>query len=147
MAIDSTTLTGTILPGEIFSVAGVNGTFAVTNTTTLTAAGNAIAGVTFRPAAPTGGFADNAAVTFKGPVGGAGYVRNIVFHRDAVAFASRPLADLPLADSLVQSVGDPLTGVNLRLEITREHKRTRFSYDALYGVQLVRPELAVILAG
>jgi hypothetical protein len=131
MNINETSLTGTILTGEIFSVAGVSGTFAVTNATTLTAAGNAITGVTFAPAAPTGGFASTAVVTFKGPVGGAGYVRNLIFHRDAVAFASRPLADLQLADSLVQAIGDPLTGVNLRLEISREHKRTRFSYDVL----------------
>lgn len=147
MNINEVTLTGTILPGDIFSVAGVSGTFAVTNSTTLTAAGNAITGVTFAPAAPVGGFTSTAVITFKGIVGGAGYVRNLIFHRDAVAFASRPLADLPLADSLVQSIGDPLTGVNLRLEITREHKRTRFSWDTLYGVQLVRPELAVVLAG
>jgi hypothetical protein len=136
MNINEATLTGTILPGDVFSVA-----------TTLTAAANAIAGVTFTPAAPVGCFLTTAVVTFKGPVGGAGYVRNLLFHRDAVAFASRPLADLPLADSLVQSIGDPLTGVNIRLEITREHKRTRFSYDVLYGVQCVRPELAVVIAG
>lgn len=135
MNINETSLTGTILTGEIFSVAGVSGTFVVTNATTLTAAANAITGVTFAPAAPTGGFATTAVVTFKGPVGGAGYVRNLIFHRDAAAFASRPLADLQLADSLVQAIGDPLTGVNLRLEISREHKRTRFSYDVLYGVE------------
>jgi hypothetical protein len=147
MNINEVTLTGTVLPGDIFSVAGVAGTFVVTNATTLTAAANAIAGVTFAPPAPVGGFITTAVVTFKGPVGGAGYVRNLIFHRDAVAFASRPLADLQLADSLVMALGDPLTGVNLRLEVTREHKRTRFSYDVLYGVQLVRPELAAILAG
>jgi hypothetical protein len=139
-------LTGTVLAGDVFSVAGVNGTFVVTNATTLTAAANALTGLTFSPPAPVGGFADNAVVTFKGTSGGT-FVRNLLFHRDAVAFASRPLADLPLADSLVQAVGDPLTGVNLRLEISREHKRTRFSYDVLYGVNLVRPELAVIIAG
>jgi hypothetical protein len=33
LAIDSTTLTGTVIPGDIFSVAGVNGTYVVTNTT------------------------------------------------------------------------------------------------------------------
>lgn len=147
MNLNEVTLTGTILPGDVFTVAGVSGTFAVTNTTTLTAAANALTGVTFAPAAPVGGFTSTAVVTFKGAVGGGSYVRNLFFHRDAVAFASRPLADLPLADSLVQSVGDPLTGVNLRLEITREHKRTRLSYDVLYGVQLVRPELCVIIAG
>lgn len=147
MNINEVSLTGTILPGDIFSVAGVAGTFAVTNAATLTASGNAITGVTFTPPAPVGGFTSTAVVTFKGVVGGAGYVRNLVFHRDAVAFASRPLADLQLADSLVMSQGDPLTGVNLRLEVSREHKRTRFSWDVLYGVQLVRPQLACVLAG
>jgi hypothetical protein len=94
-----------------------------------------------------GGFADGAVVTFRGPVGGGGYVRNLVFHRDCVAFASRPLADLPVPEALVQAIGDPVTGVTLRLEISREHKRTRFSYDCLYGVTLARRELGAILAG
>ena len=146
MNVDATSLTGTIVRGDIFTVAGQTQTFVVTNATPVTAAANAATGITFSPVVPTGGFADNAQVTFKGAPSLV-WVRNLVFHRDCVAFGSRPLADLQLSDSLIQAMPDPVTGVVLRLEISREHKRTRFSWDTLYGVELVRPELGCILAG
>lgn len=74
---------------------------------------------------------------------------NLGFHRDAFALAMRPLAtpDSFTGGSLIETMTDPLTGLSLRLEISRQHKRTRWAIDALWGVKLVRPELAVRLAG
>ena len=59
--IDGTALTGVILPGDTFTVTGVSGTYTVTNTSALVASSNAIAGITFTPVAPAGGFPDDAA--------------------------------------------------------------------------------------
>jgi hypothetical protein len=72
---------------------------------------------------------------------------NLLFHRDALAFASRPLADASAGLGNFQSAVDPISGIALRLEMSREHKRTRYSYDILCGVGCPRPELGAVLAG
>ena len=72
------------------------------------------------------------------------YKMDLSFQRDAFAFANRPLSNVEAGlGSISQSAIDPISGIALRLEVTREFKRTRFSYDILWGSGCVRPELAV----
>jgi len=119
--------------GDQFTVAGDSQVYVCTNATGST--------LSFSPAAKVA-WSKSSAITFKGTASTA-YAQNLAFHRDAFAFASRPLADIGegLGNQIV-AAGDPISGIALRLEVSREHKRTRFSYDILYGVQLVRAELA-----
>ena len=78
----------------------------------------------------------------------ASHVVNMAFHRDFAAFATRPLEQTGTGfGNYLMSEVDPVSGLSLRLEITREHKRIRFSYDILYGASIVRPQLATRLAG
>jgi len=81
----------------------------------------------------------------------AAHVKNILFHRDAIAFGTRPLAEstpdgaggMAIFDSTV----DDESGLILRLELTREYKQWRWSYDVMWGSALVRPEAGAIMAG
>ncbi len=87
--------------------------------------------------------ADGTNVTFK-----TDFRVGLAMHRDAVALAMRPLTSGGMelgANGHMMSVTDPQTGLSLRLEVRREYKRTVWEFDVLWGVALVRPELAVKL--
>lgn len=79
------------------------------------------------------------------------HVVNLAFHRDAIGFASRPLAGdkgLTAAElENIMQIPDPLSGLTLRLERRREFYRVRYSFSLLWGVKLVRPELITRVAG
>lgn len=125
--------------GDIFTVAGDTQTYTVVSSTALAGTDS---DVEFLPAAKVA-WADNAAVTFKGD-----YVKNLLIHRDCIAFGSRPFSGSdPFGLGKYEVMVDPISKLSLRLEVTREHKRTRFSYDMLWGNKVVRPELGCIIAG
>lgn len=134
------TAAGTVKVGDIFTIAGSTQQHVVTQAATASA-GVALT-VSFNPAA-TAAAVSGAGVT----VVGTAYTRNLAFHRDAFAWASRPLMDVPTGGSSFRSAVDPVSGVALRLEVSRQYKQTTFSYDVLGGANLIRPELAAIVAG
>lgn len=125
--------------GDIITFAGDTQTYTVTART----GGDAHTAITIRPGIKVA-VGDHALITAK-----ASHVVNILAHRDCFAFASAPLMDSAIAPGLVhsESIVDPNSGIALRLEVTREHKRLRFSYDALWGGAIPRPELGCRLAG
>lgn len=122
--------------GDIFTVAGDSQTYVVISKTATV--------WTIEPAGKID-LDDNAIITFK-----ASHVVNLGFHRDAFAYATRPLtqtmADLELGHRIA-SLQDPKSGVVLRLEVSRQFKQTVWDFDVLWGSALVRRELAVRLAG
>jgi hypothetical protein len=81
----------------------------------------------------------------------AAHVKNALLHRDAIAFGTRPLAESTPADGgglgIFDSIVDEESGLILRLELTREFKQWRWSYDVMWGSALVRPEAGAIMAG
>ena len=148
----ATSATGTIVLGDIISFAGHTQTYCVVANTgsamyadgAYTFATNNITGLKFYPALKAA-VVDNEVCTVK-----ATHVVNLVFHRDAFAFATRPLVlstqDMALGSKIL-SMTDPKTGLSLRLEISRQHKQVAWEFDILWGNKLVMPELCMRLAG
>jgi hypothetical protein len=140
MNIDSGTLTGTLVPGDIFTVGTATQQYVVTNSTT--AAANAIAGVTFEPASL--GFADNATVTFVANHA----LAAMALHPEAIGFASKPLDNVMFeGGNMIRQISDPISGLTLCLEMTRQYKQTVAEFSCLWGSTLMRPECAVRILG
>ena len=149
-AVGLTTIVGTtaastgacaLVVGDIISIAGHSQTYAVTATATQASASSDV-NISISPPLKKA-LAGSEAITVK-----ASHVVNLAFHRDAIAFASRPLMDsVVVPNVLIRTAVDPISGLVLRLEVTRQHKQTRYSYDILYGGKLVRASLAARIAG
>lgn len=83
----------------------------------------------------------------------ASHVANLAFHKEAFAFASRPLTDNGLPGlggrdpNLQYYVPDPVSGIHMRLIIREEYHRTRAAFDVLWGTAPIRPQLAVRVMG
>lgn len=143
---------GTILVGDIISFAGHSQTYCVIANTSsamysagvYTFATNAITNLKIYPALQTAVVDDEVATVV------ATHVVNLVFHRDAFAFATRPLADATTGLKLgseILTLQDELTGLIMRLEVSRQHKQVAWEFDILWGVKLVRPQLACRILG
>lgn len=141
-ASTTNTLGGSLVVGDIFTIAGENYVVSVSASVALGA--NKTLSVQFTPdlkaAAP-----DGTAITYVS----ADSVANLAIHRDAFAFASRPLAQSSMSGggAIFSSVTDPISGVTLRLEVSRQYKQWTYSYDVLYGAKLVRAQLAARILG
>ena len=130
-----------LVVGDIISIAGSTQTYTVTEAVTQASAATDFSVKISPPLVKA--LAGSEAITVK-----ASHVVNLAFHRDFAAFATRPLEQTGTGfGNHIMSEVDPVSGLSLRLEITREHKRVRFSYDVLYGAAIVRPQLATRLAG
>lgn len=133
-------LTGSFTAGDRFTIAGDSQQYVVLSVS----AALPINTLTISPALQAN-HADGDAITVV-----ATHVMNLAFHRNAFAFAMRPLVQSTqefAMNSQIISMTDPVTGVSMRLEVTRVHKAITWEFDVLYGGKLVRPELATILLG
>lgn len=75
------------------------------------------------------------------------HVNNLAFHRDAFALAIRPFREPAAENAQVLTMVDDATGLPLRLEVTRQNKQDYWSFDLLWGVKTIRPDLAVRILG
>lgn len=130
----ATSATATVKKGDLLTISGVQ--YVVTEDVTF--ASNE-GDVKVSPAVPAD-IADNTAVTIV-----QSGVQNLVFHRNAFAFVTRPL----IAPSDKESYTTSYNGLSLR--VVRGYdmslKREKLSVDILYGYKTVYPELALRYLG
>lgn len=145
MALGATTITlinatgtGTIKMGDLFTLGGEQ--YVVTADTAR--ASNTNVAIPIQPALRSAQVS-GAAVT----IVASAYTVNVAFHRDAWAFASRPLSGVFNAGNVFQAPTDPVSGIALRLELSRQYKQETLSYDILYGANVVRRPLACKIFG
>lgn len=141
LAIQAGSAVGTIVVGDVFTIAGDSQTYVAKTAITTTSANQ---NVTIDPALKVIASA-NAVITFK-----ATHVVNLGFQRGAFAYVTRPLANAvgALTGGNPQSVlTDNLTGLTMRLEVVRQHKQNAFQFDVLYGTKLIRPAFGTRIAG
>lgn len=128
----SGTLTGGVKAGDIVTIGGKQYTIQQDSD----AASNELAIKLDRPAT----ISANAAATLA-----CGGVQNLVFHENAFAFVTRPLA----APAGVESYTTSFNGITIR--VTRgydmQYKKEMISADVLYGYKTMYPELACRVLG
>ncbi len=158
-------ITGILKKGDVFTIAGV---FAVNPVTKATlpflrqfvvkadansGASTGPATLTISPPIIVGGSqatvsaapADNAAITVQG-TGGTGFRQNLMFHKNAFAFAAVPM-EMPAA--VYNGSRQSYKGISIRLIPTYDSTNdvAGWRYDILYGVKAIDPRLATRVSG
>jgi len=128
--------------GDIINIAGHSQTYVLTADATQASAATDVT-LAIEPGLEIA-LAGSEAITVK-----SSHVANLGFHRDAFALATRTLgpADGFMGGNVMRAAVDPISGLTLTLEVSREYARTKYQWRILYGVKLVRRELACRLAG
>ena len=137
ISISKATNASPLVQGDIIEIAGDDQTYVVTADVELAVGDTDVTIAPGLKVATEGG----EAVTLKGS-----HVVNLAMHRDAFALAVRAFRD-PASDADVMTMVDDVTGLPLRLEVTRQNKQDYWSFDLLWGVKVIRPELGVRIAG
>jgi hypothetical protein len=127
----------TLKAGDVFQFSNHNQTYV--NNTLVTSTTNSLAVTSFSPPLKVAvSAANNAKVLPSHKV-------NLLFHPDAIVFASRPLGGLNNPDNVAQAF-DEVSGLNLRVEIMRQFKQDYVSIDALFGWKLRDAKLIARIA-
>ncbi len=166
ISIDGLTgATDTVTVGDVFTIANVYAVNPQTRESTgslqqfvvtaaQTGASNALANMAISPPIYTSASAlatvdsfpaDNAAVTFLGSASTA-YPQNLIYHKDAITFAT---ADLLLPQGVDMAARAVHNGISLRIvrQYDINNDRMPCRIDVLYGFSAIRPQMACRMWG
>jgi len=166
ITIDGTSgATDTVKVGDVFTIAGVYAVNPQTRESTgslqqfvvtkdQTASSNAWADLEFAPAIYTSAHPlatvnsfpqNNAVVTFLGAAS-TEYPQNLIYHKDAISFAT---ADLMMPQGVDMASRQVHNGISMRIvrQYDINNDRMPCRLDVLYGYSVIRPQMAVRLWG
>lgn len=77
------------------------------------------------------------------------FVQNVLIHRDCQTFAMAPLLEtVQIPGATLQATAiDEVSGLSLRLEVSRQYRQYQWAFDALWGSKVIRANAGVWLAG
>ena len=127
--------TGQIKAGDVVTFAGDTNKYVVA--ADLTGAGT----LSINAPGLKATLADNVAMTILNT-----HRANFAFQSDGVVFASRPFVESGTA-VYSQQMADPISGISVRLEIMRQHKQDKWSFDAQWGTKVIRPQSVIKVMG
>lgn len=165
IALDGDTGSATLKAGDVFTIAGVYAVNPQTRQSTgslqqfvvtadATASSGAWSSVSISPAIYTASHAlatvdafpaDNAVVTVLGDAS-KNYAQNLVYHKDAIAFAT---ADLLMPQGVDMASRQVHNGISMRIvrQYDINNDRMPCRVDVLYGYSVIRPQMGVRLWG
>jgi hypothetical protein len=165
IAIDGDSGSATLKAGDVFTIAGVYAVNPQTRQSTgslqqfvvtadATASSGAWSSVSISPAIYTSAHAlatvdafpaDNAVVTVLGDAS-KNYAQNLVYHKDAIAFAT---ADLLMPQGVDMASRQVHNGISMRIvrQYDINNDRMPCRVDVLYGYSVIRPQMGVRLWG
>lgn len=146
LGISSSSGTGTLLKGDIFTIAHtvLGATQYTVAATTASAAANDIAIVTISPTLQEA-TAGTEAIVFK-DASALAHTPNLCFHRNAFAFVSRAQS-LPAGGAKGSLASFEGLTVRATADYDMDAKKDILSLDVLYGVKTIQPELATRMLG
>ena len=137
-----------LVQGDIILVAGDPLPYSVQANVTVTTGGGGT--ISISPALRTD-IVDTAAITMPlESLTGSDIYQCLVFHRDAIAFANRPLVTTSVDGELgnkLMTLTDAVSGLTMRLEVSRQYKQTAWEFDIMWGSNLIRPDNVVRVQG
>lgn len=139
MNIEAGVGTGTIVEGDIFTVAGAPGQYRFTATAAAT--DGAITGATFYPPAPAGGFENDADITII-----ASHTANLAGHRNGLTLAVVPL-EVPMGAARSEYVNYNGLGIRVVYDYSATNKTDTISFDVLCGAKVQDPRLLCRILG
>lgn len=125
--------TGNFNVGDIINIAGDTENYVVRNWNS----GTGVITIFPKPRVP---LADNAAVTLTYT---ADHKVNLLAHRDAMAFVTRPMKDNVPDNVVYGQLQDQRTGISITYEEKRQEHQTRQVFSIFFGTELIRPEFAM----